>query len=88
MSKENRQTIHIQRKRTNNTMIKERTHNTMSKEKGQTIQCPKKKDKQYNVQRKRTNNTMTKERTHNTIHYLYHYFPFVRNLSSLLEYIS
>jgi hypothetical protein len=31
---------------------------------------------------------MTKERTHNTIHYLYHYFPFVRNLSSLLEYIS
>jgi hypothetical protein len=34
----------------------------MSKEKGQTIQCPKKKDTQYNVQRKRTNNTISKEK--------------------------
>jgi hypothetical protein len=34
----------------------------MTKEKGQTKQCPKKKDRQYNDQRKRTDNTMTKEK--------------------------
>ena len=34
----------------------------MTKEKGQTIQWPKKKDRQYNDQRKRTDNTMTKKK--------------------------
>ena len=34
----------------------------MTKEKGQTKQCPKKNDRQYNDQRKRTDNTMTKEK--------------------------
>ena len=39
----------------------------MAKEKGQTIQWPKRKDKQYNDKRERTNNTMAEERTNNTM---------------------
>ena len=34
----------------------------MSERKGQTIQCLKEKDKQYNVRKKRTNNTMSERK--------------------------
>jgi hypothetical protein len=34
----------------------------MTKRKGQTIQWPKEKDRQYNDQKKRTDNTMTKRK--------------------------
>jgi hypothetical protein len=34
----------------------------MPKEKGQTIQCQKRKDRQYNAKRERTDNTMPKEK--------------------------
>ena len=34
----------------------------MSERKGQIIQCPKEKDKQYNVRKKRTNNTMSERK--------------------------
>jgi hypothetical protein len=34
----------------------------MPKEKEQTIQCQKRKDRQYNAKRERTDNTMPKEK--------------------------
>ena len=34
----------------------------MSERKGQTIQCLKEKDNQYNVRKKRTNNTMSERK--------------------------
>ena len=34
----------------------------MSERKGQSIQCPKEKDKQYNVRKKRTINTMSERK--------------------------